>query len=164
MSSRIGQNQSPPLMGRVGVAPRALAASATDLAVLLPSQPSPSNGEGHEVTRGKGRELTRRAALAALACAAAWPLVARAQQPAVPVVGFLNGASAQGYAPYVEAFRRGLKQEGFSEGVNVAIEYRWAEGDYGRLPAMAADLVRRQARSRSCQRSLPKPKSGVEPA
>ena len=59
-------------------------------------------------------------------------------------VGFLNGGTAEGYAPMVTAFRQGLKEAGYIEGQNVAIEYRWAEGHYDRLPALAAELVHRQ--------------------
>jgi len=84
----------------------------------------------------------RRKFIAALGgTAVTWPLMARAQQPPIPVIGFINGASPDGYAPMLAAFHQGLKEAGFVDGQNVTIEYRWAEGQYERLPDLANDLV-----------------------
>jgi ABC-type uncharacterized transport system substrate-binding protein len=87
--------------------------------------------------------VRRREFITLLGGAVAWPLAVRAQQPAVPVIGYLSTISEATSAPQLAALRRGLHETGFEEGRNVAIEFRWAEGQFQRLPSMAAELVRR---------------------
>ena len=88
--------------------------------------------------------MKRREFITLLGGAAAWPVNARAQQPRMPVVGFLNGGSPDGYAVYVTGFLQGLNKSGYVEGKNVTVDYQWARGQYDRLQVMAADLVRRK--------------------
>ena len=89
--------------------------------------------------------MRRREFIATVGIVVTWPLVARAQQPKLPVVGFLSSLSSAALTDPVAAFRQGMGSLGYEEGKNVTIEFRWAEGDYDRLPALATELVQKQA-------------------
>src|SRR5262249_45110021 len=107
--------------------------------------------EGRNMTRPSSplsmllsRHTKRRAFLAALGGAAAWPIAARAQEPGLPVVALINGRSPEDAARNAAAFRKGLAENGYVEGQNVTLEYHWMEGQYERLPSIMASLVRRR--------------------
>ena len=105
--------------------------------------------------------MKRRQFIAGLGSAAAWPMVARAQQPALPVVGFVHTGSADGFADFVRGFRLGLSETGYVESRNVAIEYRWAEGQLDRLPELVTDLARRPLKVIVATSGLPAPRAAM---
>jgi putative tryptophan/tyrosine transport system substrate-binding protein len=135
-SSRIGENPPYGMIGRVEETTASFEARVR--ASTLPDC-------GGRAMKRASLPLRRREFIAAVGCAAAWPRVVRAQQPAMPVIGYLSSFSANTNPDLTQAFRHGLNDAGFVEGRNITIEYRWAEeGRYDRLPMMAADLVGRR--------------------
>jgi putative ABC transport system substrate-binding protein len=102
-------------------------------------------------------QIRRREAIALLGGAAAWPMTVGAQQPAMPVIGFMHILSHENVPHFVPAFRQGLKEQGFVEGQNLVVEYRWAHGQYDRLPELAGDLVRRQVAVLAAMGGQPSP-------
>jgi putative tryptophan/tyrosine transport system substrate-binding protein len=107
--------------------------------------------------------MRRREFIAGIGSAVAWPLASRAQQPTVPVIGFLQSDFPDQFTDRLRYFRQGLSEMGYVEGRNVAIEYRWAENQYDRLPALAADLVRRRVRCQSTLRGSPYAAARISP-
>src|SRR5262249_29872116 len=117
--------------------PRRLRASGRDEGRIMIRSSSP-------LTMLLSRHTRRREFITLLCGAATWPLAARAQQPAMPVVGFIRDGSAEANARNAVAFRKGLNETGYVDGQNVKVEYHWLEGQYDHLPALLGDLVRRQ--------------------